>query len=334
MTAYSPALLSRLGQENKAGSALELFMKEFSGMVMTEFNEVNVFRPLHRVKVINSGESHTFEALGSVGTRYHVPGESILRSDGADIYLQSIGHGRRTILTDPVEISPIFVDDWDEMVNHYPTRKEYARQLGEALSESYDRRLAQVAVLTAREAATVTSTGDGGSTITGDLINGTDSVVAGELVRMAFAAKDLMTNKKVPKTGRYLALPPEMISILIKESESNGILLDKDLSTGNGDVAMATIYRIAGFRIVESTHIPQSNIAEVTGARNTYHADFSDTKGVAFQTQAFGSTQLKGLTTSASYEHEYQGNLLVAKMCVGSAPLRPECAVELADDGV
>lgn len=329
---------SRLGENSLTGAdPLELFMKEFSGMVMTEFNELNVFRSKHRVKVINSGESHTFEALGTATSIYHIPGDNILESNdggGSATYLNEIAHGRRTILTDPIEVAPVFVSDWDEFVNHYEVRGEYARQLGEALAESDDRRLGIVACLTARETATYTN-GPGGGSVSGDVNIGTDSdaVVAAAFVNMAFEARDIMNIKKVPKAGRFLAVSTTMLSILIKENAANSILIDKDLSSGNGDVAMATIYKIAGFTLVETEHVPSTDItSSPVGARNTYHGDFSKTVGVAFRMDAFGSTQLKGLSSSVSYKDEYLGHLLMSKMCVGSGPLRPECAVEFVDN--
>lgn len=329
---------SRLGLDvnNTGAGDLSLFMQEFSGMVMTKFNEVNVFRPLHRVKTITSGESHTFEALGEASSAYHVPGQNILESTdglGDASYLSEIAHARRTILTDPVEISAVFVDKWDEMVNHYDVRAEYARQLGEALSESYDRRLAQVLAL-AGDGAEVNIAGvTGASTkIVKAYVGATDTDKAKILYDAAFAAKDAFAVKRVPMSERYVAMSSAEISLLIKESATNSQLIDKDLSAGNGDVAGATMLRIAGFRIVQSEHLPTQPVSADPAARNTYDGDFTGLKAIFFHKSAIGSVQLKGISSTASWKDEYQGTLLMSKMCVGSGILRPECVVTLYDD--
>ena len=47
--------LSRLGQINKAGADDALFLKQFGGEILTEFNRVNVFKERHFVRQISNG---------------------------------------------------------------------------------------------------------------------------------------------------------------------------------------------------------------------------------------------------------------------------------------
>ena len=50
------ATVSRLGQVNGTGSATDLFLKVFSGEVLTSFHRNNVFLEKSMVRSISSGE--------------------------------------------------------------------------------------------------------------------------------------------------------------------------------------------------------------------------------------------------------------------------------------
>ena len=47
--------LSRLGQINKAGADDALFLKQFGGEILTEFNRANVFKERNFVRQISNG---------------------------------------------------------------------------------------------------------------------------------------------------------------------------------------------------------------------------------------------------------------------------------------
>ena len=46
---------SRLGQVNGAGDVNDLFLKVFSGEILTTFEEKNIMKDLHTVRTISSG---------------------------------------------------------------------------------------------------------------------------------------------------------------------------------------------------------------------------------------------------------------------------------------
>ena len=56
----SDATPSRLGQVNGANSAFALFLKVFSGEVLTTFDELNIMKSLHMTRTISSGKSAQF----------------------------------------------------------------------------------------------------------------------------------------------------------------------------------------------------------------------------------------------------------------------------------
>lgn len=47
---------SRLGQVNAAGDVNDLFLKVFSGEILTTFEEMNVMKDLHMVRTISNGK--------------------------------------------------------------------------------------------------------------------------------------------------------------------------------------------------------------------------------------------------------------------------------------
>ncbi len=333
---------SRLGDVNAGASSathednFQLFLKRFSGEVLTTFKEKQVFRSLHRVRTIPNGKSAQFPVIGTATANFHVPGESIMQSDdsgspAAAKYLSEIKHAERVILVDHARQASTFVADLDEMMNHYETRSTYAEELGEALANKADSTWAQVAALTARESATITG-GNGGAQITKNLVTATGSTRADNYMEAIYEAAQTMDEKDVPKRDRVVVIDPATFYLLVQHKKDE--LIDTDVSPGNGDVARAMMKRVAGMDLVVSNHLPSGVVAAETGARNTYNGTFSNTKALAFQKQAFGTVELRGITVEMDYSVEYQGHLMVAKAVWGSAPLRPECAVEILDDGV
>ena len=85
---YYGAQPSRLGAKDLGADVDELFLKVFSGEVLTTFEESNIMMPLHRVRTITSGKSAQFQTTGVAAAAYHNPGESLFSQnydDAADI---------------------------------------------------------------------------------------------------------------------------------------------------------------------------------------------------------------------------------------------------------
>jgi len=69
---YDGVQPSRLGALNAAGGDPDaLFLKVFSGEVLTTFQENNVMMPLHRVRTISSGKTAQFPVTGVAAAKYH-----------------------------------------------------------------------------------------------------------------------------------------------------------------------------------------------------------------------------------------------------------------------
>jgi hypothetical protein len=333
--ANGDTLPSRLGDIN-SGSATQdlitnrdLFLKVFSGEVLTWFNEATVMMGRHRVKTIPSGKSAQFPAIGSATAAYHIVGDNIL--DSGNGYVQEILANEVVINIDEKLTSSVFVSDIDEVMNHYDTRSEYAMQLGHALAKWTDIRLLRLGVLAARTAtATIT-----GGPVGGNVTNASVATDMDVFADACYEAAEILDSKDIPSEGRYVVVPPAIYWRLVRmggtvyTANSPVELIDSAMSPGNGSVAGGVIRRIAGLEIVMSNLLPTGNESAVTGEHNDYTGDFTVTEALVFQQQAIGTVKLLDLSFESEYQITHQGTLMVASQAMGHKVLRPECAVEL-----
>ena len=133
------ATVSRLGLVNNSGTDFDaLFLKVFSGEVLTAFARNNIFNEqLHSVRTITSGKSAQFPVTGTATAAYHTPGTPLV---GANQILAN----EKIISIDDLLISQAFVSNLDELKNHYDVRATYADELGKALARTYDQNVAKV----------------------------------------------------------------------------------------------------------------------------------------------------------------------------------------------
>lgn len=306
------ATVARLGQINGAGDARALFLKVYSGEVLTAFAENNVFMSRHMVRSISSGKSAQFPATHKATASYHVPGTEIVG--------QVINNGERNIDLDDLLISPVFIASIDEAMAHYDFRSEYSKQAGAALARTFDKNVAQVMTLAARASATV-SGGNGGSRITAATMK-TDVTV---FIDACFDAVQALREKDVPEGDTSIFLPWGLYLNLVS---SGSKAIDRDLNAeGNGSIASGRVYRIAGVPLVPTNNLPSTN---VTTGPTAYQGDFTTTAALVAHKAAAGTVKLIDLATEMAYDIRRQGTLVVSKMAVGHGILRPECAVELA----
>lgn len=232
-------------------------------------------------------------------------------------------HSAITINIDDVLAADVQILDIDEAMSHYEVRSEYSKQLGAAMAVKQDQVNLQLACLAGRTAAPQDDMA-GGSQLSGTNVD-TDGQAMAELI---FGAREIMAEKYVPETDpRAFFCRPAIYSLLAMTTD----ILNKNWG-GSGVYADGKIFRIAGFDIVETMHVPNSNITQETGANNTYHGDFTNTVGVCVSKGAVGNVYLKGLTTEIAdqdYKVENQAVLLVVKRLMGAGILEARRAVEL-----
>lgn len=202
-------------------------------------------------------------------------------------------------------------------MNHWDYRAPIARDIGMALSRTFDENVLINIGLAARASATVTG-GNGGTVIT-SATAGTD---ADALIAAAFDAAQAFDEKDVPESDRYLGVKPAQYYNLVNSSSK---LINRDYGNdGNGSIAGGMVLRVAGMEIVKTNNLPDSNI--VTG---DYTGDFSTTVALAWQKGAVGTVKLMDLSLQSEYSVRHQGTLLAGRYACGHGPLRPECAIEV-----
>ena len=322
----SNATVSRLGLVDNTGTNFdELFLKVFSGEVLTAFTRNNIFNDqLHSVRTITSGKSAQFPVLGTATASYHTPGNLLTGGN-------QIRHGERLISIDDLLIADVFVSRLEELKNHYDVRASYADELGKALAKTYDSNVAKMIANASRASSTLTGIA-GGLTLTLGSGNTASANVSGDEIAAAiYDIAQAFDERDIPPTDRFCCLPP---AEYYKLAESATRTVDVDFNPGgNGSFASGKIQQVAGIPVMMSNNVPQSNVSSnPSGANNTYSGDDSKTIGLVFHKSAVGTVKLMDMTTEITgneYATMYQGTLLVAKYALGHGILRPECAATI-----
>jgi len=288
--------VSRLGQSNLTGDVDALFLKVFSGEVLTTFEENNIMMPLHRVRTISSGKTAQFPTTGVAEAKYHTPGESLFGNEydsgNTDpAYLSRIKHAERTISIDGVLTASAFLADIDEAKNHYEVRSIYSTEIGRQLAYHADRAIMHTFIAGARAtsdrftasggswsagnkylgaevlmAQTANAAAASGSELVADNVtldldgNSTAVAVTGEnIVKGLFTVARLMDEKNVAQAGRYCVLNPTNYYKLVNEDKD---VINRDFGNdGNGSLAQGNIVSVAGISILKSNHVPNTNLA-------------------------------------------------------------------------
>jgi len=338
---------SRLGLSSVAGSTDvdALFLKVFSGEIVTSFEENNVMMPLHRVRTISSGKSAQFPVTGVAGANYHTPGESLLSTgDGGNPegskYLNKFNHNEKVVFIDDVLVSSVFVADIDEMKNHYDVRSIYSTEIGRALAYTADKHLIRTTILGARN-----TTDRFGGTAAAYLGSQQDAGSTGDnLVDGLFAIAQKMDEKNVPSNDRFAIVTPSKYYKLVNDTSD---AINRDFGNeGNGSISSGMIMSVAGIRILKSNHLPSANETAAAnfplfgssaikndpgGSAGTGYsgANFSTTCGIVFQREGLATVKLMDLSVESEYIMERMGTLMLAKYAMGHSVLRNECCYEL-----
>ena len=310
---------TELGQINGAGDKKALFKTMITGEVIKAFDETRVARPFARERVIPHGKSASFLVYGVAGAKYLPRGSKI---EGSNNML----HSEVTINIDDMLISDVKILDIDEAMMYEDVRGEYGTQLGRALANAEDKNLIQLMCLAGRATASQNDIKGGTQ------LSAADADTNGQtLADLIFNARQTLVEKSVPYAkGEWAFITtPAMYSLLAMTKD----IINKDWG-GAGVYADGTVLRIAGFDIIESNHVPSTNITQTTGTNNTYHGDFTKTLGVCVSKGAVGTVRLKDLelemtAPKGDYAIENQATLMVAKYLQGHGILEPRRAVEI-----
>ena len=145
---------SRVGLKQGGSDNRELFLKKFSGEILTTFEEKNIMKPLHTIRTISDGKSAQFPVTGVASAKYHTVGQNI--ADSGNSYISDIAKSEKVITIDKVLLASTFLANIDDVMNHYDIRSVYATELGNALANRFDTAVLKTFIAAARSSANLT----------------------------------------------------------------------------------------------------------------------------------------------------------------------------------
>jgi hypothetical protein len=307
---------SRVGQAGLTGATDALFLKVFSGEVMSTFNSQTVMKEKTRIRSIQNGKSAQFPAIGKTVAEYHTPGAEILGNN--------VEHDEKVITIDDLLISNTFISNIDEAKNHYDVRAEYSKQMGQALAQTYDRNLLSMAIKAARDPSGLGAGVAGQGSAASESIGATPTTA--QIVAAVYDAAATLDTRNVPEADRFVIVSPAVYYALVQDDK----LINRDFGA-NGSYSDGSVLNVAGMTIVKSNNmaVDHTTASAYPDFSSKYAVAATDTKALVIQRQALGTVQLMDMATEMEYDIRRQGTLAVSKMAVGHGVLRPECIIEL-----
>jgi len=307
------------GAKQNTGDQLALFLKVFSGEVLTAFTRASKVMNNHMIKTIDSGKSTSFPVMGR-GKAHYLPAGSNL-----DDLREAIPHNEVVINIDGLLTSDVLITDIFEAMNHYDVRGEYAKQLGEALAIAADG--ATVAEIAKLNTENITGLGKGivvEKTITGGAgINyETGKAVIDGLLEM----KAKWTTQYVPEEERFAYITPEVESAIITSKDA----INRDYGAV-ASIVDGNIDKLCGFKIIAVPHLKAGG-ADKTGMLGTapegheFPTDYAGALAVCAHRTAVATVKLKDLQLEHARRPELQADMIIAKNAVGHGGLRPEAS--------
>lgn len=324
MAALAETGISNPGQTLSAGDRDALFMKVFSGEVLTAFARNTVMMSRHQVRTIDHGKSASFAVMGRTRAKYLAPGNSL------DDQRKKFEHSEKVIAIDGLLTADCLITDIDDAMNHYDVRVEYSRQLGEALAQSADCAIInELANMAAKDAAVPENIPDNG--VGAEKVQGTGKAFEFEtglaisqsadygnkIIEGLLAARAAFTKNYVPMGDRYCLLTPEGYSALIK-----ALMPDSANYQALFDPNSGKLQTICGFEVIEVPHLLNDGV----DGKHELNAKFTEAKlqGIVFHRSAVGTVKLKDLAMERARRAEYQADQIIAKYAMGHGGLRPE----------
>lgn len=308
--------ISNPGQKLSSGDRDALFMKVFSGEVLTAFARNTVMMSRHQVRTIDHGKSASFAVMGRTRAKYLAPGNSL------DDQRKKFEHSEKIIAIDGLLTADCLITDIDDAMNHYDVRVEYSRQLGEALAQSADCAIInELANMAAKDATVEENIPDNGTGV--EKVQGTGKAFEFEtglelsqsadygnkIIEGLLAARAAFTKNYVPMGDRYCLLTPEGYSALIK-----ALMPDSANYQALFDPNSGKLQTICGFEVIEVPHLLNDGV----DGKHTLNKKLTTAKlqGIVFHRSAVGTVKLKDLAMERARRAEYQADQIIAKYAI------------------
>lgn len=313
------------GQSNPADDR-SLFLKMFSGEVLTAFTAATLTKGKTREKNITSGKSFQFPRTGTSQAQYLQRGQEMLGNPFAT--------GEVEVTIDGPLVAHHALWDFDVAMSQFDVRGPMTADMGQALARMYDQNNFRQIALSARTAAV--GEFPGGDTIRDASLVSTGTSIDGsawmDAIRQAKIAKQ---KKDIPASMPwYMVSTPEVFDAIKYAKNSAGQYINLNsliqlATAGVGSVPTEAI-RFEGVTLFSSNLLPQSNDSANADVFSKYRADFSKTSALMWQPDAVAVLTLMGIATETTRDVRRQEDFIVSKQAVGHGTLRAECAVEFA----
>lgn len=310
---YSGAGVGRRPGYNGSGGSddRELFLKQFSGMVLEAWNESNTFEGAVYTQNINAGKSWQFPIIGRKrDAAEHTPGALIIGG--------GIENDEVNITLDNMLVDSVFIAEIDALMSSYSLASPYATQIGQSLSTTFDKR----AAITFVKASRVTTAPYTGGPVPSYYYDANLKTDPAKLEEAHFQAVEYIKTYDVGGGELRSFLPWQQYLLMSKFSQ-----LDNKETSGSANRAQASIGPVAGIYITGSNHIPKTNI---TSGLAKYQGDFTTTVGFIANPMAVGLLNRRGMRVTITDKEDRLGTLIIGSRLCGFGNLRNECSFELA----
>ena len=317
LTTANPA--SRVGAKLGGSDKTELFLKLFSGEILTAFETNTVMKDLHTVRTISNGKQSSFPVSGIASASYHAAGQSLYAN--AATALTEFQQTEKIISIDDMLIASTFVAEFDELQNHFDIRSVYSSELGKALAKRFD-----VATLKTLFAAANADANISGQTAAGTIIDastgGLDS--ASEVIDALYSVATTLDENNAPEDGRFAILAPRTYYQLITADSSAVVspAINRDAG-GVGSIASGVVPQVAGISLFKSNNFQsiadEGNISAAgTGGSNDQTNADNDDGAVASGTTAGTRNDVHDDNRAGSTTHGVGYNTDFSKLKSGS----------------
>lgn len=323
MAALNATGISNPGQNLSAGDRDALFLKVFSGEVLTAFTRTSIMSDKHQVRSIPHGKSASFAVMGRTHAKYLAPGNSL------DDQRKKMENTERIISIDGLLTADCLITDIDDAMNHFDVRTEYSKQLGEALAQAYDCAVinelantgAKLKAGMPENIPTNTNLENPGTGKAFEYVTGKDVATSVEygnmLLQGLIDARAQFTKNWVPQGDRYFLVGPEAYSAICR-----ALMPDAANFAAIFDPKTGKLQNVCGFTIVETPNFLNDGV----DGKHALKAQIKTAglQGIVFHRSAVGTVKLKDLAMERARRAEYQADQIIAKMAVGHGGLRPE----------
>lgn len=315
MAALTANSISNPGQNLSAGDRDALFMKMFSGEVLTAFARTSVMMGRHVVRTIPHGKSASFPVMGRTHAKYLAPGSNL------DDQRKKMENTEKVIAIDGLLTADCLITDIDDAMNHYDVRTEYSRQLGEALAQAADCAIINELMNMCKKSAsgmpenipdnaTLENPGTGKAF---EFVTGLDISTSAEfgnkLLEGLIEARAKFTDNWVPQGDRYCLVTPEGYSAIIR-----ALMPDAANYMAMFDPTSGALKNVCGFEIVETPNFTNEGV----DSKHTLDAQIKTAvpEAVVFHRSAVGTVKLRDLAMERARRAEYQADQIIAKYAI------------------